>query len=87
MVANVLAKAVALVVTKKTILNFNMKLKMDHLLPGSAMMPLSTKMIMHRIMVLKDRFTKNISQKINSQKIRLFGTKIISQRNCIERKT
>ena len=87
MVANVLVKAVALVVTKKTILNFNMKLKMDHLLPGLEMMHSSTKMIMHPIMVLKDRFTKNISRKINSQKILLFGTKIISQRNCIERKT
>ena len=87
MVANVLVKAVALVVTKKTILNFNMKLKMDHLLPGLVMMPLSTKMIMHHIMVPRDRFTKNISRKINSQKIPLFGMKIISQRNCIEPKT
>ena len=87
MVANVLAKAVALVVTKKTILNFNMKLKMVRLLLGLEMMLLSTKMIMHHIMVRRDRFTKNISRKINLQKIRLFGTKIISQRNCIERKT
>ena len=87
MVANVLAKAVALVVTRKTILNFNMKLKMVRLLLGLEMMLLSTKMIMHPIMVLRDRFMKNISQKINSQKILLFGTKIILQRNCIEHKT
>ena len=87
MVVNVLAKVVAPVVTRKTIPNFNMKLKMVRLLLELAMMLLSMKMIMHHIMVRRDRFTKNISRKINSQKILLFGTKIILQRNCIEHKT
>ena len=87
MVANVLAKAVALVVTKKTTLNFNMKLKMVHLQLVLATMHLLMKTIMHLIMVHRGHFMKNISQKINSQKILLFGMKIISQRNCIERKT
>ena len=83
MVVNVLAKAVAPVVTRKTIPNFNMKLKMVRLLLELAMMLLSMKMIMHHIMVRRDHFTKNISRKINSQKILLFGMKIILQRNCI----